>query len=508
MGLSAKQAYTNLKKRHAESAHLQGSASILMSDRTLSMPKGSAAERSQMVGVISAVNHRSMTDPVLGDWLEKAESEISKLAPIDQRNLELMRKSWVLSTAMPSDLVERGSKIRSEGRPLHAQQKTDRTGNWKDVEGWFKEAFDYARETGAVKKEVLGMPSIYDALLDGFSPGVSAKIVEAQFAKLDAALPDLIRATMERQKSQGGALPLDGSFHKSKQMRFNNWGVRAVGFDYERGRLDAITGHPSCGGSTGDKRITTFLDRGDFTKSFKACVHEAGHGMYYQGLDPDWAYQPVGGCQGMDIHESQSMIIEYQACMTPEFITLAALKAREVFGDAPSLQTGNLHKHMLNVQPSLIRVYADELTYPMHISLRAELERAVVEGELEVSDLPDAWNEGMQKRFGVQPENHIDGLMQDVHWYVGSMGYFPSYALGAMGAAQLFNAATAANPDIRPQIGQGNFKPLLDWLRPNIHARGCIVDASQLMKDATGETLNADHHVEHLKRRYLEEPGL
>lgn len=218
----------------------------------------------------------------------------------------------------------------------------------------------------------------------------------------------------------------------------------------------------------------------------------------------DGGDQPVDSNQGMTIHESQSMIIEYQACMTPEFISLLALKAQQIFGYAPELEEDNLKKIMYAVKPSLIRVYADELTYPMHVSLRTALERAIIERKLDVPDLPDAWNEGMKKRLGIVPENHVDGCMQDVHWYVGAIGYFPAYALGAMTAAQLFDAAEKAHPTLRDDIGRGDFTSLNDWLNTNIRERGQEVEAEQLVKDATGQSLNADIHIAHLRARYLD----
>jgi carboxypeptidase Taq len=276
-------------------------------------------------------------------------------------------------------------------------------------------------------------------------------------------------------------------------MQMNQMAAIAVGFDSNRGILHLIDGHPSCGGSSDDTRITTRCDAHDPLDSFYTTVHEAGHALYGQNLPLAWRYQPAGNHLGMAVHESQSMIIQLQACMSEEFFVFLSEHLQKTFnrvGD-PALDNKNLQALMWRATPSFIRVSADELTYPAHILLRHDLEKRLIEKTLDIADLPEAWNDGMKQRLGITPPDHAQGCMQDVHWPTGSIGYFPAYTLGAMGAAQFFDAAKKAEPDLLPALRIGDFTRLKDWLVRNVHAKGSLVDSQSLFKEATGAPLNA-----------------
>lgn len=235
-------------------------------------------------------------------------------------------------------------------------------------------------------------------------------------------------------------------------------------------------------------------------------VHETGHAMYERQLPKEWARQPVGNARGMAMHESQSLLVEMQAGRSPHFIRFAAPILRDAFGGDPlAYAPENLQKHYLHVERGLIRVDADEVSYPLHVILRFELEQAIFAGELAIADLPDAWGEGMQRLLGIRPPDDRDGCMQDVHWTDGAFGYFPSYTLGAIAAQQLFSAAKQAVPEIDEQIAAGNFAGLMAWLRQHVHARGSSVTADEILTDATGQSFDADAFLAHLRARYLGE---
>jgi carboxypeptidase Taq len=279
--------------------------------------------------------------------------------------------------------------------------------------------------------------------------------------------------------------------------------MRVLGFDFEHGRLD-ISLHPFCGGVPDDVRITTRYNEDDFTQAVMAVIHETGHALYERGLPPAWRHQPVGQARGMSLHESQSLLMEMQASRSRQFIAFVAPLAREaVGGNGPAWDEGNLYRLYTRVKPDFIRVDADEVTYPAHVILRYRLERALIAGDMAVDDLPAAWNAGMKELLGIVPPSDREGCLQDIHWYDGAWGYFPTYTLGAMTAAQLFDAACRANPQIPTSIGRGDFVPLLAWLREHVHGHGARLSNRELLTRATGRPLDPAVFKRHLETRYL-----
>ncbi len=281
--------------------------------------------------------------------------------------------------------------------------------------------------------------------------------------------------------------------------------MRTLGFDFERGRLDTSL-HPFCGGATDDVRITTRYAEGDFTRSLMGVLHETGHALYEQGRPRAWLAQPVGDARGMTLHESQSLLMEMQACRTPEFMRHLAPVLAGAFGaEGAALDPDTLHRIYTHVEPGFIRVDADECTYPAHILLRYDLERAMVDGDLAVADLPAAFDDGVKHLLGLDVPDDARGCLQDIHWPGGAFGYIPTYTLGAVAAAQLFEAATGAVPAIRPGLAAGDFAPLLDWLRTNVHGLGSSQSTDEILQGATGRPLGIDSYRAHLRRRYLGE---
>jgi carboxypeptidase Taq len=277
----------------------------------------------------------------------------------------------------------------------------------------------------------------------------------------------------------------------------------AAGLDYAHARLDR-SAHPFCGGLPSDVRITTRYNEGDFASALMSVLHETGHALYERGLPPAHARQPVGENAGMAVHESQSLIIEMQASRSDAYLSWLAPELHRAFGGNPALYAPeNLIRLQRRVARSFIRVDADEMTYPAHVILRFRLERAILAGDLAVSDIPGAWNDGMRAMLGIVPPDDARGCLQDIHWYDGLFGYFPNYTLGAMTAAQLMAAARRVEPDLDAALACGDLSPLLGWLRANIHARGNLLGFSDLLRAATGEPLNPAHFKEHLRARYL-----
>jgi carboxypeptidase Taq len=298
-------------------------------------------------------------------------------------------------------------------------------------------------------------------------------------------------------------LPLAGRFPAARQKALGEQLMATLGFDFTHGRLDESL-HPFCGGVPDDVRLTARYDESDLASGLMAVLHETGHGLYNAGLPKAWRRQPVGAPRSTALHESQSLLVEMQVCRSRAFQDyLAPLLAATFEVDGAAASADGLYRQAIRVERSLIRVDADEVTYPLHIILRYRLEQALLSGDLAVADLPGAWNEGMAELLGVVPPSDREGVLQDIHWPTGAIGYFPCYTLGALMAAQLFEALAVAVPDIAEQIGRGEFGALVGWLRRHVHEQGSLPETQELLLQATGRPLMPEPFLAHLERRYL-----
>jgi carboxypeptidase Taq len=312
-------------------------------------------------------------------------------------------------------------------------------------------------------------------------------------------LPDFLERVLSRQQP---AAPPGGTFPVARQKALGERLMAALGFDFQHGRLDESL-HPFCGGVPDDVRMTARYDESDVASGLMAVLHETGHALYNAGLPEAWRGQPVGAPRSTALHESQSLLVEMQICRSRAFQDFLAPLLAATFGDGDAFTPDRLYRSAVRVARSLIRVDADEVTYPLHIILRYRLEQALLDGDLEVGDLPSAWNDGMRELIGIAPPSDREGVLQDIHWPTGAIGYFPCYTLGALMAAQLFEALAAAEPDLPAQIARGDFTRLLAWLRANIHEQGSLLDTQELLTRATGRPLTPQPFIAHLERRYL-----
>lgn len=472
---------------------------MLFWDMSAMMPDGGHAARGEQLAVLGEIAHDMMVAPDMVDLIGAAEADTS-LDAWQQANLHEIRTRWVKATALTGEQVVALTRASTACEARWRKARAD-----KDYDAVLPELaalLELVREAGQAKADKLGLP-LYDAMLDDFEPGGRATDIDVLFDDFAGFLPEFLGRVLEKQKSEPNILMPDGPFSVEKQRELGVRLMQAVGFDFDNGRLD-VSLHPFCGGVPDDVRITTRYDESDFTSSLMGVLHETGHAMYERGLPADRRLQPVGEALGMSIHESQSLLIEMQVCRSADFIEYAAPIMRETFnGSGPAWETENLIRLYRKVEPGFIRVDADEVTYPAHVILRYRLERAMLSGDLPLADLPGAWNEGMEQLLGITPTDDALGCMQDIHWYDGAWGYFPTYTMGAMTAAQLFAAAKKVLPGIEADIRNGDFTNLMGWLRENVHGRGRSVDAATLLTDATGEPLNADIFKAHLEQRYL-----
>jgi len=494
--------YQKLEDKYREISDLEHALAMLSWDGAVMMSSGGGVTRANSLATLSAYVHRIKSDPGNAALLDEAFGDNS-LDEWQRANLDQMQREWVIARAVPEDLVVALSKATSKCEQNWRSRR--RENDWEAVEPLLGEVLKLTREKANCLSEALGV-SAYDALIDLYQPGLGQASIDPIFEDLSEFLPGFIDKVVDKQ-----LLPL-AMPEKIGEKSQNNLALllmRKIGFDFDHGRLDT-SHHPFCGGVPDDTRITTRYNEDNFLDSLMAVLHETGHALYEQGLPERWRGQPVGAALGMAMHESQSLLMEMQVCRGKEFINFAAPYIRKELagGDLTSeaFSAENLHANSIRVSRGLIRVYADELTYPLHVVLRYELEKGLLSGDLEVSNLPEAWDAKMRKYLGISTlGNDRDGCMQDVHWYAGLVGYFPTYSLGALTAAQIFASAVKDNVEIMPGIEQGNFEPLLGWLRQNVHGKGRLLSADQLLNDITGSSLGTQAFKQHLQTRYLSE---
>jgi carboxypeptidase Taq len=358
-----------------------------------------------------------------------------------------------------------------------------------------------AREEAALLSDKTGL-SRYDAMMDRFEPGMTSATLERVFGDVRQWLPGLIKRVLDKQANERVIRPV-GPFAIEAQRALCERVMRLLGFDFEGGRLDVST-HPFCGGVPEDVRMTTRFTEDDFLGSLMGTVHETGHGRYEQNLPRELLGQPVAQARSMALHESQSLSFEMQLGSHPGFVARLAPMLAEAFGMQPAFEPANLQRLLTRVKPGFIRVDADEVTYPAHVILRWEIERALIEGQIEAEDIPAWWDERMMALLGVDTRgNYKDGPLQDVHWPAGMLGYFPCYSLGAMYAAQWFGAMRRELPDLDARIAAGELSVVFDWLRDKVWTQASRWTTDELALRASGETLNPAHFKAHLETRYL-----
>lgn len=489
--------YTELTRVYARLYRYSHLSAIVGWDRNAMMPAGGNEARAAAEAELSALIHRTRTDPRLVTWLKAAQAE--SLDDIARANLREIRRDWRDANALPESLVE--AKTLAGARCEHAWRQQRAANDWKGFLENFREVVKLARQEAQLLAEDTGL-SRYDALMDRFEPGVRAADIDHIFGNVKQWLPELINRVLAKQAAEPVVLPA-GPFPVPAQRALNREVMTLLGFDFTAGRLDE-SAHPFSGGVPEDVRLTTRYSETDFTRSLLGTIHETGHARYEQNLPRAWLGQPVGTARSYGLHESQSLSFEMQLARGRAFAGLLAPLLKKNFGDQPAFEPGNLHLLWTRVKRGFIRVDADEATYPAHVILRYEIERALVEGDIEAEDIPALWDEKMQALLGLDTRgNYRDGCLQDVHWTEGAFGYFPSYTLGAMYAAQWFATMRQKMPDLDARIAAGDLGAVFRWLEDNIWSQASLWETPELVRRASGEALNPQHFRKHLETRYL-----
>ena len=493
-------AYARLKKRFTRIATINEAAAMLGWDASVMMPPGGGEARGDQMAVLAGLSHNLLTEPATADEIAEAEASPPD-GDWDAANLVLIRHAHTRATALPPDLVEAQSRANSACEKIWRTARADN--DFSAVANSLAEVVNLTRQAASALAPALNL-SPYDALMDGFQAGIATADVKPVFDNYEVFLSTALPAALEKQDAQPAPIRPDGPFSEAVQEALCRAMSERVGLDYRSARLDR-SAHPFSGGTPTDVRITTRYNPRDFAQSLLGVMHETGHAMYERGLPRPFARQPVGEAAGMAAHESQSLIVEMQVVRSDAFLRFLGPELHNAFGGDPApYAADNLARTFRRIGRGFIRVEADEMTYPAHVILRFRLEQALIAGDLLVKDLPGAWNDGLFEILGIRPPDDAHGCLQDIHWYDGAFGYFPSYTLGAMAAAQLMEAARHALPDLDEAFGRGDVSSLMGWLGANVHGVGSRLGFNDLLRAATGKPLDSADFMAHLKARYLD----
>jgi len=494
--MTAQQTFEKLCAHARETALLESINDLLGWDERTKMPPAAGEYRADQITYLAGQVHRRQTDPQLGDWLaELAESELAADPHSDPgATIRVMRRNYEKRCKLPQQLVEELTRtsVRGQQQWVEARNNDD----FASFAPTLKKIYDLRRQ----EAEAVGYDEVpYDALLDDYEPDEKTSNVARVLAGLREELVPLVSAIAESGRGPQREL-LHRHFPKVKQESFGALAAEKIGFDFRRGRLDE-THHPFCGGAgPDDVRITTRYDVSYFPSAFYSILHEAGHGMYEQGLRTDWFGLPPGSACSLGIHESQSRLWENLVGRSRAFWQHFLPQAKEAFPESlADVSLDDMYFAVNDVQASLIRVEADEATYNLHIIIRFELEQALLNDELKVDELPAAWNEKYRHYLGITPPSDADGVLQDVHWSAALVGYFSTYSLGNLYASQLFEQAEKDLGDLHAQFAAGEFEPLRHWLQQKVHRVGQCVPAAELVQQVTGEPLSHGPLMRHLR---------
>jgi carboxypeptidase Taq len=496
----SREAYSQLTKVFARLHRFNHLAAITQWDAMVNMPPKGAAARAEALSELDLVTHGVVTAPEVSTLLTAAAADTTSFTGIEVANLREMNRLWKRESKLPEDVVKKKAIVTSNAE--QAWRKFRPQNNWTDFVPYLRDVFELSKEIGFILSKGTNLTP-YEALLDLHEPDLRVSTIDSLFNDIITWLPELI---LKVRASQRSAKIPSGPFPISRQRELGLMCMRLFQFDFDAGRLD-VSSHPFCGGVPEDVRLTTRYTESGFDQSLMGIIHETGHAKYEQNRPRDLISQPVSAARSMGIHESQSLFAEMQIGRSAPFVRYLAPKIAEQFGPQEAFTAENLLMLYRSVEPGYIRVDADELCYPLHVILRCEIERAVVEGSLAVDDIPAAWSEKMQRYLQLSTAgNFKDGCMQDIHWSIGAVGYFPSYVLGAIYAAQFMAAMRrdlGGNAAVDAMIESGDLAKILQWQRERIWSQGSLFTTAELVRRATGSEIDLGFYRKHLTERYL-----
>lgn len=488
--------YTKLLKISREIAFLSSASAALNWDIETYMPAKALKFRAEQLAYFGSESHRLFTSKKVGQLIAACEQQGFAAESDEAANVRDWRRRYDRATKVPARLVEKLERVRAHSR--EAWKTAREQSKFRLFKPQLQKIVDLNRQMA----DCWGyQESPYDALIEGYEPGATASQLRTLFASLRPEIVSVLNVAREKS----AAIPEDflaGDYPIAAQQAFNQKVAAAIGFDFEAGRIDTTT-HPFCETiGPGDCRLTTRYDEKNFAQSLYGVLHEAGHGLYEQGLREDSYGTPLGSAVSLGIHESQSRLWENHVGRSPAFWEHWHPIACEHFPGLKRFTPTQISAGVNRVAPSFIRVEADQVTYDLHIILRFNVESKLFSGELAVADVPAYWNEEFERSFGLKVARDADGCLQDIHWSIGLLGYFPTYTLGNLNAAQLMHRAKADHPTLDAELARGKYANLLKWLREKVHQAGSRHTPLELMRHATGETTQSAYHLDYLRKKF------
>ena len=495
-------AYFSLKEHFQKLSRLDHAVTFLQWDHMVMMPSGGSEPRAKSIAELITLHHELLTSPKTGDLLLEAADQVQD--PALRRSVQEMDREYQHARCLSPTLVK--AKSLAGSKCEHGWRSQRKNNDWPGFLKNFRDVVRLAQEEAQARYNFTPdrFSTPYDAMLDLYCTGDSNSFIADVFTRLKNVLPGLVHRVVEKQKS--GTIPdLAGDYPIDKQLVLNRELMQCLGFNFDQGRLD-VSSHPFSTGCRGDQRITTRFRQSDFLNALLATAHETGHAGYESGLPGEWDGLPAGHARNLCIHESQSLLFEKQIFLSRSFMTFLSSKIHSFLPTTASFDASQLWTAATRVQPNYIRVEADEVTYPLHVILRYEIESKLINNFITVDDIPAIWNDKMQQYLGLSTEgNYRDGCLQDMHWTDGSFGYFPSYTIGALNSAQLFAAIRRTYPDWQEKLACGDVQFIRDWLQENIWSKGSTMDSQDIIRAASGESTNPDYFLRHIEERYLRE---
>lgn len=496
--MTSQEAYAALLAHQKMLSALGGVSGLIGWDQEAMMPQKGAEARAEQSGAMASVLHEKSTDPKIADWLDAIEP--SNLDAVGQANMRLVRRSYERAVRVPGDLAADLSRTTSRAQHIWAEARAN-----KDFAAFapaLKDVLQLTRDKAHHLKA--DGESVYDALLADYEPETSSAEIAATFDRLRAGLTELRSRILE--KNAAGP-ELSGHFPSAAQLKLSHEAAGLFGYDFEAGRIDLVT-HPFCSGTRGDVRMTTRVDEADPFNCLYSTIHETGHAIYEQGLNPETVWQPAGTSVSMGVHESQSRLCENQIGRSEAFTGWLYGRMVSEFGDFNITSARDFYRAVNRVTPGFIRTEADEIHYNIHIMMRFDLERALIAGDLEVSDLEAAWNDRFKADFGVDVPDPSQGVLQDVHWSFGLFGYFPTYTLGNLYAGCLYEVMRKDFPDLDQRVASVDLMPIREWLREKIHTSGSVLGPRETIAQAIGGEPTEKPLLDYLNAKFGDLYGL
>ena len=486
--------YKKLKKLFEEQSLINDISGILNWDMATYMPRNSRKQRIKQITKLYDYKKNIFNVIKKREFFQKVNE--FKLNDFDKINFELMKNKFDYFNSIPTDKLKKKAKlsIECEGLWREAREKS----NFNIVKNSFVKLVELIKEESEILSQIKNKKK-YDCLLLKYDRSLDSNKLLKLFNRVEKFIKKNLPLIIKKQKN----IELNDYLNEQEQFKLSKIFMKQLGFDFSRGRIDKSL-HPFCGGGTQDVRITTRFSEEDSFSCFDALMHETGHALYEQGLPKKWAYQLIGSAGGMSLHESQSLFIEMQIIKSLPVSQFIQKTLADKIGKNPNIWSSEVIYNLRNnVKPGFIRVDSDEVHYPLHIIHRFNIEYKIIEEDAKVENLPDLWNEEFSKILRLNVNNDKNGCLQDIHWYGGDFGYFPTYSVGAFIAAQLAFKVRNKFLDFDLNLEEGNFKPIIKWLRQNVHSKGNFYKIDELLTESTEENLNLKYFENHIIERYV-----